>query len=274
MRSVNSILVAGMATMTIMSSAALAADLPMMPPPPMPVVEDFGGWYLRGDIGMSNQKVKSLFNVLYNAPGTTVQNVNPAFDSAMTFGLGVGYQFNNWLRADITGEYRAGASFNGLDIVNVVGFPPGTDEYRAIKSEWLFLANAYADLGTWWCITPFVGAGIGMTRTTISSFMDIGTTAPGGAVAYADDASKWSMAWALYAGLGYQVTKNVTVEFAYRYLDLGDARSGDIRPFNGPGAVNNPMEFRGLTSHDFKLGIRVQCCDFDPPPAPPLVRKG
>jgi hypothetical protein len=29
-----------------------------------PVVEDFGGWYLRGDIGISNQKVSSLSNAL------------------------------------------------------------------------------------------------------------------------------------------------------------------------------------------------------------------
>lgn len=272
MRRVNSFLVAGMATMTIMSSAALAADLPFLPPPPMPVVEDFGGWYLRGDIGMSNQRVKNLDNVLYHDPGVSVQGVGIGFGAGMTYGLGVGYQFNNWLRADITGEYRGGTEFHGLDIVNFNGVTIGTDEYRAIKSEWLFLANAYADLGTWWCITPFVGAGIGMSRTTISSFLDVNT--PNDGVAFADDASKWSFAWAVYAGLGYQVTKNITVELAYRYLDLGDARSGDIRPFDGPGVVYNPMEFKGLTSHDIKLGVRFQCCDFDPPPPPPLVRKG
>ena len=35
-------------------------------PPPYapPVVEDFGGWYLRGDIGFSNQRVDRLNNVL------------------------------------------------------------------------------------------------------------------------------------------------------------------------------------------------------------------
>ena len=40
-----------------------------MPPPqvsyaPAAVVEDFGGWYLRGDIGFSNQRVERLTNVL------------------------------------------------------------------------------------------------------------------------------------------------------------------------------------------------------------------
>ena len=46
------------------------------------------------------------------------------------------------------------------------------------KTEWLFLTNAYIDLGTWWCVTPFIGAGIGASRNTISNFMDQGATRP------------------------------------------------------------------------------------------------
>ena len=29
------------------------------------MVQDFGGWYLRGDIGMTNQKTKGLENPLF-----------------------------------------------------------------------------------------------------------------------------------------------------------------------------------------------------------------
>ena len=52
MRSVKSLIAAGAAT--LMSTAAFAADMAIAPPPayaPPPVIEDFGGWYLRGDIG-------------------------------------------------------------------------------------------------------------------------------------------------------------------------------------------------------------------------------
>ena len=66
MRSVKSLIAAGAAT--LMSTAAFAADMAIAPPPPAyappPVVEDFGGWYLRGDIGFSNQRVERLDNVL------------------------------------------------------------------------------------------------------------------------------------------------------------------------------------------------------------------
>src|ERR1700688_4208721 len=60
MRSVMSLVAAGAAS--LLSSMAFAADMAIAPPPMYapPPVEDFGGWYLRGDIGFSNQKVNDL----------------------------------------------------------------------------------------------------------------------------------------------------------------------------------------------------------------------
>jgi opacity protein-like surface antigen len=295
MRSVKFLFVA--AATALLSTAAVAADMPsIVPPPPGPypqaypqpypqqyaqpiatpsIIEDFGGWYLRGDVGMSNQKVGSLFNVLYNSPGTSVTTVDPGFDSAGIAGLGIGYQINPWLRGDITAEWRGKANFHGLDIVYFNGAPVGTDEYHASKSEFLTLLNLYADLGTWWCITPFVGVGVGWSHNTISSFQDINTVNNG--VAFGAEASKWALAYAVHAGLAYKVTNNFTVEASYRWVHLGDAASGDLITFNGINNVFNPMEFRNLTSNDFRLGVRWTCCEVPPPaplPPPPLVRKG
>ena len=70
MRSVKFLVAAGAAS--LLSSMAFAADMAIAPPPMYapPPVEDFGGWYLRGDIGFSNQKVDRLNNVL-DAGNTT-----------------------------------------------------------------------------------------------------------------------------------------------------------------------------------------------------------
>src|SRR5438874_10033799 len=115
MRSVKRLVAAGAAS--LLSSVAVAADMAIMPSPMYapPPIEDFGGWYLRGDIGMSNQRVASLFNVLYNSPGTGVQQTGLGFDSAGIAGIGVGYQILPWLRADVTTEWRGKANFHGLD---------------------------------------------------------------------------------------------------------------------------------------------------------------
>ncbi|MBI3699511.1 MAG: porin family protein [Afipia sp.] len=278
MRSVKFLIAAGAASM--ISTVALAADMPsiMTPPPlytPPPVAccEDFGGWYLRGDIGMSNQSVKSLSNVLNSASGTTVNPVFYDFDSAMTFGGGVGYQFNSWFRVDGTVEYRGKSNFHGLEIISNGGNVVGTDEYHASKSEWLVLANAYADLGTWWCVTPFVGVGVGTSRNAISNFTDINT--PNAGVAYGANSAQWQFAYAAYAGLSYKVNNSFTVELAYRYLNMGDGISGDLITYTGVNSVNNPTTFKTLTSQDVRLGVRWSLQPTPSPVyAPPLIRKG
>jgi opacity protein-like surface antigen len=274
MRSVKFIIAAGAAS--LLSSAALAADMAIAPPPMYapPVVEDFGGWYLRGDIGFSNQKVDHLNNALDVNNTTSVQNLN--FSTAGIFGAGVGYQFNHWFRADITGEYRGNSDFSGTDQITYPG-GVGTDVYHATKSEWVALANAYVDLGTWWCITPFVGAGVGAARVSIANFTDQGIANNGGGalpgLALGDTVAKWNLAWALHAGVAYKVNPNFTVELAYRYLNMGDGLTGDLRTFDGTNNVVNPMTFKNITSQDLMLGVRW---NLESPAvyAPPLVRKG
>ena len=273
MRSVKSLVAAGAAS--LLSSMAFAADMAIMPPPMSyapPPVEDFGGWYLRGDIGFSNQRVKKLDWFSY--PTLLSLNQNTGFDTAGIFGIGVGYQFNNWFRADVTGQYRGKSNFHGSDVFvfSNAGVPTkGADTYTASKSEWLALANAYVDLGTWWSVTPFIGAGVGFSRNTISSYVD--TNTPTGGVAIAPSASKWNFAWALHTGLAYRVNPGFTVELGYSFVNLGDATTGIVSDFNGF-ANNHRMGFKDITSHDLTLGVRW---NLDSPAAyapPPLVRKG
>ena len=244
----------GAALLLPLSAGAWAADLPETPPPYTPPVQFGGSWYLRGDIGMTNQSVGSLHNALYDVAGTTVTNVFKDFESSPLFGMGIGYQYNQHLRFDVTGEWRGNATFHGLDLYTNTVPQTGTDEYTAVKTELTFLANAYWDIGTWYGVTPFVGGGIGASYNTIKGFSDVNTAHAG--VAYAADHSQWSLAWQLSAGLAYQITPNMTLEAAYRYMDLGNAASGDIVPYTGPNTVYNPMEFRHLTSQDFKIGFR------------------
>jgi opacity protein-like surface antigen len=275
MRSVKFLVAAGAAS--LLSSAAFAADMPSIMPPPQyyaPPAQDFGGWYLRGDIGFSNQKVDRLNNALDATTTTSVQDLS--FNTAGIFGAGVGYQFNHWFRADITGEYRGNSDFSGTDQITYPG-GVGTDVYHATKSEWVALANAYVDLGTWWCITPFVGAGVGAARVSIANFTDQGIANNGGGalpgLALADNVAKWNLAWALHAGVAYKVNPNFTVELAYRYLNMGDGMTGDLRTFDGTNNVVNPMTFKNITSQDLMLGVRW---NLESPPvyAPPLVTKG
>lgn len=275
MASVKMLAVAGSAVILSLNAAG-AADLGL-PVAPLPVAVEFSGWYLRGDIGFTNQRVKSpKYDWGLLAPPTSVQVVSKEFETGGLFGLGIGYQFNSWLRADVTGEYRTASTFHGYEI-NAFGATLFPEHNTLIKTEWVALANVYADLGTWWCVTPFVGFGVGASNVRLSGFEDIvvaslnpvnlinaNNSAPAG--------DKWNFAWAVHAGLAYKVTPNFTVELAYRYLNLGDGKTGTITGFDGT-YQGGGYELNDIYSHDVKLGVRWLLND-PPPPAMPLITKG
>lgn len=276
MRSVKSLLAAGAAT--LISSMAFAADMPIAAPPPMYAPPappaDFGGWYLRGDVGMTNQRAKSIDSAL--PVGYSKSTEGLGFDSASLFDLGVGYRFNSWFRADVIGQYRGKANLHGSDNVFGPGFV-GVNNYTGSKSEWVVMANAYVDLGTWWCITPFIGAGVGGSYNKISGFRDDGVSySPGlnNSVAYFGDNGKWNFAWAAHAGLAYKVNPGFTVELAYSYMNLGDGAPGNYRLFDNSASGPTSIKIKDITSHDVKLGVRWELNSPQPAYMPPLVTKG
>jgi opacity protein-like surface antigen len=279
MRSVHSLIAIAGGGLSLLSTAAFAADMPIMSPPAYapPPPQEFSGWYLRGDVGMTNQSINSLnnpdpANVLFTQTGV-------GFDSSPLFDLGVGYQFNNWFRVDVTGQYRGRANFHGSQFTTAFAGSALVDNYSGSKSETVVMANGYVDLGTWWCVTPYIGAGVGASYNRISDFRDdgfgntFGVARPVSFV-YASDAGKWNFAWALHAGLGYKVTPNATVELGYSYMNLGDATTGVNSNFAGTATAQYPWTMHDITSHDLKLGVRWNLDSAPVYAPPPLIRKG
>ena len=258
----------------LVSTAVFAADLPLrLPEAPIET-----GWYLRGYLGMSNEFFKGLSHPDFAvAPEFTFLDKG-GFDSAPIFGIGLGYTWNNWLRTDVTGEYRGKAGFHALDLFfNIAGNGGigayNTNEYTGSKSEWIGLFNAYVDLGTWWCITPYIGAGIGFANIRIDHFRDVNVIAGGGG--WGDTGTRTNLAWALHAGASYRVTPHFAVELAYRYLNAGNGQTGilvNLDPTVPPVNVA-PMTFHNIQSHDVMLGLRWLLLDHATY-APPLVTKG
>jgi opacity protein-like surface antigen len=277
---------AGAAAM--ITTAAMAADFPpAMPAPqfvqaPPPVT---GGWYLRGDVGVGSQNFSDFphtqTNPLFVWPASWRIDQKD-MKSATFVGFGVGYAWNNWLRFDVTGEYRSKVPYKVLG--SFTEFCPSGrcfDLYDANHSAWVALVNAYLDLGTWWCVTPFVGVGVGGARHSVWSHTDIGFISDGTTgFGFADqnEFSKWNFAWAVHAGLGYEVTPKFKVELAYRYLNMGDVQTSTVNCSGGGCAGSGPRAYyhlKDFDSHDFKLGMRMML-QADPPPVymPPLRTRG
>ncbi|MGQ4273456.1 outer membrane protein [Terrihabitans sp. B22-R8] len=244
---------------TLMSTMVSAADMPdFVEPAPIEAVQ-FGGWYLRGDVGITNQRVDDFSSPIFFLPGADFDLVNSDFDASALLGLGVGYRFNKHLRVDVTGEHRFESDFNGLDFYyDGDGDLAGSNVYTGSKSEWVVLANAYFDLPSYGIMTPFVGAGIGAARVKIADFTDFNPVVPGTATGVSGDTETWNFAWALHAGLAFDVSRNWTFEVAYRYLNLGDASTDNLLTPDGVDFQFNPYNFDNIDSHDVKVAVRYQ----------------
>lgn len=251
------LLAAAFAALSMSIAPAAAADLPLGPGPrviPAPI-EVGGGWYLRGDVGVGIQSYRNI----ELAPRTpfidqfrVVQDSN---DNPAILGIGAGYAFNDWFRMDGTIEYRTAQTFQFL--LNNTQPVGNFNNYTGRLGTVLGMVNAYADIGNFYGITPFVGVGVGFANHRVTGFQDVGFINGAGGFGYASPTSSTQFAWALHAGLAYTVTDNLKLELSYRYLDMGNARMGTI-VCQGAFPCNPQISYtmRDLTSHDLRLGMR------------------
>jgi opacity protein-like surface antigen len=251
-------LLAGAAMAALVFTAngtAKAADMPVYYEP-APV---FGGWYLRGDIGASHQVSDDLHSPRFDelaGLGDTVYLQESEWDPSWFIGMGFGYIINDRFRVDVTGEYRFKSDFDGFDTydTDTDGDIDGSNRYDGDKEEAVFLVNAYWDITKWGTMTPFVGAGVGASWIRLSDFSDVDPVSL--ATGLSGDVESWNFAWALYAGLAFEINPQLTFEVGYRYLHLGDIETDDLLLPNGTNPVFNPFELDNIASHDVKIGLR------------------
>ena len=55
---------------------------------------------------------------------------------------------------------------------------------------------------------------------------------------------------------------------------MGTGVHGNGHFFDGTNTGPSSFQYRDMVSQDVKIGVRWNCCDVPPPPAPPLMRKG
>jgi opacity protein-like surface antigen len=287
------LLLAGVVTVATFSAAGAADLLPPAPAiePPAPI-EIGGNWYLRGDVGVAAYH-SDKWTQQASTNGSTILSsgfISNSLSDGAYVDVGAGYQFNSWLRADITAEWRSAVSGSGTyqevttynDATGLHRFS-GQNNYRdGHLNSYLVMANAYFDLGTWWGLTPFVGGGVGLANLRLSGFTDSGYASVDGALSpvatsLIGSGSKTNFAWALMAGLGYDVSPNLKLELAYRYLNMGDAKVGNVYcgALSGCGVVAQGFRVKQLDAQEVRLGMRwvLGAPVPAPEPMPPLVRK-
>jgi opacity protein-like surface antigen len=152
-----------------LSVSARAADI--APDVPSEVETSNMGVYLRGDVGAS-----------------FLQWSGGADDEAFVGGGGIGFQYSDMVRMDLT-----------ADFAGKYKIAPGAE-----ISTTTLLGNAYLDFANDTMFTPYIGAGVGYGWVN-------------GSGAAGDDSG---LAVGLAAGVGVDLTTNLTVDVGYRFRDI------------------------------------------------------
>lgn len=259
-------------------------------------VEVGSGWYIRGDVGYvlgsSTSGTYRTFgdqdpDPLVTAMGYSTLNYDRFnFDTTREISGGVGYRLNSYIRGDITGALwkrnvvgtdldlgytdSAGDLFICGDNTNPT-YPTAvacrsTDTTRVSAIE--IMANAYVDLGTYAGFTPYVGAGVGLTRLKFTSLRNSSVcidasgnqiTGCSGPTATHAGLDSTRLTFALMAGAAYDLTKNLKLDLGYRYSRV---KGGDMFNFDAASAAVGATGVQGkhsdLSSHQLKAGLRYE----------------
>lgn len=187
------------------------------------------------------------------------------------------------LRAELMVGFRGNRKIDGepgiytrdyvvIEDPNVPAVPPDhpdqpdgpiEDPLHTSLKSYTLMVNAYKDLGRYGNFTPYVGAGVGV------AFHDVGETYFTGnydLLNRIEGDESVSFAWALMAGVGYNISDRAILDIGYRYIDMGDAKSGRV---DSAGFVNPQVDIEDLTAHEIKIGLRYHfgsdnCCAYAP----------
>lgn len=155
----------------------------------------------------------------------------------VTTELNTGFTVAGFAGMELAQNYRLEGELsyqrNEIDKLTFLGISlDGSGTFSAIN----LMGNAYYDFKTNSPITPFIGAGLGYARIQVNDFNIAGFGLP--------DASDGAFAWQVMAGIGYAMTKEITLELAYRYFSAMNVVLDD-----------DDTEYN---SHNFTVGIRTK----------------
>jgi len=195
------------------------------------IAAEEGAWFARPIIGLSNLSDLNASGVgVDGANGSTLINL----DSGFVAGLGLGYQYNDNLAAEIAWEFRS----NDSSVI----LPNGTEFSDGNYASNTFFLNGmyYFDSSTQW--QPYLGAGLAWIQE-----IDIDLEGGGRALSYSADGE---FGFQLFAGLDYDLSDRLAVAAELRYTSFSDL---ELLPEEG--AVGR---FTGFEYEPTTLGLSLR----------------
>ncbi|MCL7996712.1 porin family protein [Brucella sp. 21LCYQ03] len=264
------------------TNGAKAADIVFEEPPVVVAPPAASNWYIRGDIGYNfKNKTDGHWDFWNQYPGEnrgvddTLRYDSFKLKGGASYGLGVGYRFNEMLRTDATLDFfRAG--INGrtrcpslVKMGKKLNLVQDNCNYEdsSTANVWTAMANAYVDLPKVGTLTPYLGAGLGAAYVNYDSFKSNEICAGCTYTSDKNGLDSWRFAMALMAGVSYDLTNQLKLDLGYRYLRVNGGNAfgydKDDRAENtvygyGPGATGAQARDNGFNIHTVRAGLRYE----------------
>jgi outer membrane immunogenic protein len=195
-----------------------------------------------GDADIRDRNFGSTPAICGDAACSTRGAIGNVGQSAVFSGA-IGYRIKPNVRAELALGYRGGYDANTT--------MPNGATLSADVSSWNLMANAYYDFDLGLPVRPYLTGGLGWARNSVSDFTSVN---PAGAAA---GGSRNNLAWSLGAGIGYPINNRLTLDFGYRFVDLGRlATAAD----GGATLSGAPAPYSGaigkLKVNELVLGVR------------------
>jgi opacity protein-like surface antigen len=225
-----SMLAAMAAAVVALATPAAAQQAPPPPPglpppppayPPVPTIMWFPGAYIRVDAGYGFTTDTRFRDVNFDTTLGAGVRLKGDSGSGPAYQAGLGYRFNRWFRMDLTANYFPALNFSGTDNVGL-----GTVNKAQLQSE-AALVNFYFDLPPMLTIfgpfvQPYFDVGAGAARNHMGSFS---STFPGIAGTIGPH-TQTDAAVAFGLGTAISLGRNSVLDLSYRFMDLGELRTG------------------------------------------------
>ena len=214
------------------------------------------GVYVRGEAGVAFHEDVNFTDLHTTAPdcflcgGTAA---TPAGTSGI-FGGAVGLRLNEIARADLSVDYMTSATISGEN----GGTPPTTVSSKF--NSLVVLANGYLDFpefppGVLGPFTPYVDGGLGFAQNSLGAIS--GTTGAAGAYTLSGR-NQTTFAYALGLGVSYPLAPRFTVDFGYRFFDLGDLETGRSLTQKGATVQVTGARSDGVSVQTVIAGLRYE----------------
>lgn len=257
----NGFVKAGLATAMVAASAfatvaASAADLNdgwrgSIKDSYQPATQSVSRCYFRGDVGYAMQNGMDIGFFSETTQRDEVIGISSDDTWFGEIGAGCG-SGSRGLRGEVMFGYRGKFHTSGepqLWVPDPLN-PQVDDPIHVNLTSYTGMFNLYYDFGNFRGFSPYVGAGIGAAYNVVD---DVYFTQNPLLVNRIQGDEKWSLAWSVMAGVGYQISERAILDVGYRYIDVGSAHSGTI---DDAGFTNPRVNVDDLGAHEIKIGLR------------------